>query len=330
VDYSNITMQIIRMLSEDSRMPVYAMSKALGISRRSVSKRLKTIERVFGVRYVPILSASRLGLGFPHTVLVKFKNEPDYDMVREILRNSLGVQLALRTKGAYDLVIFSNERSRPMYARWDRGMRNELYKEGLASWRPSEISFKRMGFLPLRTETFGLFSISEKERAMLSVLNENARIPMIQLARRLGINYKTAIYRFNELLSKKYIKGFTMVMDMPKDLTMSCFFSTYLPANDKDSASKILKRFFTSRNDNSLKSRYLMRISLIGSYDSYTLGIFETPRAARDDVANLRSMLKNVAPFSVKYAHVVGTLVGTLPINNTDPKKEYKEHIGIY
>ena len=147
--YSPLTNRILGLLSENSRISVTDAANILGISRKETARRLKAVEREFGLFYTLELDESALGLDSPHLIGLKFGKGLDKEMVAEELGRSHIPQLVIATKGNYDLMIYANGFSRAEYASWDRNMRRKLTKNGELEWHTSEVTFKRLGFFPL-------------------------------------------------------------------------------------------------------------------------------------------------------------------------------------
>lgn len=327
-EYGLITRRLIRLLSSNSRISVTELSHTLKISRKNVAKRLKKIENEFSIKYTLALSLGRMGLQSPHMIAVRFGIKPDYKKIRELLESSPIPQLVFRCKGLYDMVIYANARSMTRYAKWDRSIRAELAMKYKMRWYQSEVVFRRLGFFPAREDAIDSCRILDGEKKMLKILNQNSRISFKELAKKLGLNYKTTIYRFNELVKKEYIKRFTIVMGLQEGLSFISIFSKYMPPEDTIKAKNITKEIFTTDDDNALVSRWLLKTSLIGSYDSYALGVFDNfSDGYKYGVKLYRSSLKRFAPVTTSYAQVVEVLVGSLPIRSVDLKKEFREHM---
>ncbi len=326
--YSPTTSSILQILSNNSRATISEIAQALGISRNSAARRLKAIEKEFGISYTIELSQSRIGLQSPHIIQVKFDREADYEKIAEVLGNSYIPQITFRTYGLYDMVIYANATSKMRYAKWDREIRVALASKYGMHWRSSEVIIRRLGFFPFSNGLIDASRIQEKEKEILKILNSNSRMQMADIADNLGINYKTAIYRINELVKKKYIKRFTICMDPPKDSCLIGVFGRYLPPKDMAMASITTRRLFTNDDQSAIASRWQLKASLIGSYDTFAIGLFDNFYAAYSyGVKGFRSSLKSSGPISLSHARIGEVICGRLPIRNMDIKKEYREHM---
>ena len=151
-------------------------------------------------------------------------------------------------------------------------------------------------------------------------------MPLSELARKLGMNYKTAVYGFNELLKAGYIKRFTTLTAPHKDLSIIAVFVKYMVMKEDERLDAYAKRLFTHDDENPLVSRYLLKTSLIGSYDSFFMGTFDSVRKAlKYGIGSYQKTLGSIAYNKMAYGAVDDVLLGRLPIRSMDLKKEYIE-----
>ena len=322
--YSITARKVLRMISSNSRVKITEMATYLDMSRRTVALKLAAIEKELKLHYILDFDEEKLGLTRPHLILVKFKGKPDYEKIKEILSRSYIPQLAVTISGTYDLLIYANAFSGREYAHWDKSMQI-LLSPYSAEWHTSEVVHSQLGFFPIRNEAIDRVNIKEKYKKILKILNENSKISFQGLAKALNMNVNTAVYNFNHLLELGYIKSFTAVMDSaPKNISLMTFFSKYTPAEGYESAASNARMAFTSDDENSLISRYLITSPLIGSYDFFTLGAFDNKETAyKQDILYHKNAFKK---FNVRmaYGEVKDIILGKLPIRSIDTKKEYK------
>ncbi|MCL5430462.1 MAG: AsnC family transcriptional regulator [Candidatus Marsarchaeota archaeon] len=322
--YSIVTRKILRMLSEDARITITSMAKELKLSRKEVAKRLEHIEKEFDIKYTLELSKTRIGFNNPHLILVKFKDKPDYKKLAALFERSYIPQLVVPVRnGTYDLFVYANSSSFRDYVQWDRDMRRELMLKYNMQWEQSQIVLTRLGHIPLRDVIIQRARIPEDEKKMLVVLNENSRISFKELASKLGINYKTCIYDFN-IVKKKYIKRFTLSITKPPHISIMSLFAKYVPTEAHERASSYSRRLYTTDEQNSLISRYILKMSLIGSYDSFAIGVFDCFEDSYTyTVQSYRQIFDDFSPTRIVYGELGEPLLGTLPIRSMDIKKEY-------
>ncbi len=325
--YSPLTNRMMRLLSENSRMSVTDIASSLSIHRKDAERRLRAIESEFGLCYTLELNQSRIGLKSPHLVGVKLGEGVDIERVMRELRRFYVPQVVFATKGKYDLVIYANAFSKAEYASWDRAMRRRLTVGGEMRWDTSEITFRRFGFFPLTSRTIDLAWLPERQKAMLKLLNDNSRMTIAEIAEKMDMNYKTAVYSFKELLKTGYISRFTTLVPMRKEISVMAVFIKYLGMREDANIGINSSKIFTSDAENPLVSRYLIKASLLGAYDSFFMGAFDSMRkAVRYGLGAYRTRMRDIAKDRIVELGVREVLLGGLPIRNLNLKKEYKEH----
>ncbi len=320
--YSITARKVFRAVSRNSRAKITEIAGELDVSRRTTALKLAAMERELKLHYTLELDEERLGLNRPHLILAKFHEKPDWPRIKNLIARSHIPQLAAAISGTYDLLIYANALSGIEYARWDKSMQILLapYK---VEWQTSEVVHRQLGFFPLRNEIIEKAGIKEKYKKILSILNDNSRMSFQVLARALGMNVNTAVYNFNSLLKLGYIKSFTTTMELPMNVSLMTFFSKYTAAEGYENSAATARSTFTNDDDNPLISRYLITAPLIGSYDFFTLGAFDSKEIAyREDIQYHKNAFRK---FNAKilYGEVKEVLLGKLPIRSMDTKKDY-------
>ena len=320
--YSITSRRILRKVSEDARASISEMAAYAGASRKTTVQKLKDLERVFGIKYTAELNAEALHIDNAHLIVLKFRRRPDYSKILRQLSGSYIPQIAVTTKGDYDMLIFAAAPSAREYANWDKSMQIKLYEYG-ASWNSSWIVHRQLGFIPVRNELIARLAIEQKYKDMLMILNSNSRTSFQSMSKQLGMHFNTVAYNFNKLVRMGYIRRFTISMSPTKSLSFTSFLAKYTPAEGYESASANARKAFMSDDKDSLISRYILCAPLIGSYDFFTLGVFDSPDAAyRHDVQYHKRLFKEHG-VRLEYAGIDTVLLGRLPIRSVDTRKEY-------
>ncbi len=321
--YSITARKVLRIISNDSRVKITEIANVLDVSRRTAALKLTSMEKELRLSYTLEFDEERLGLNRPHLIMVKFGSKPDFARIKELLSRSYIPQLAVVVSGTYDMFIYANAMGGTEYVKWDKGMQ-QLMAAYNGEWHSSEVAHRQLGFFPLRNELIENTKIKEKYKKMLYILNNNSRISFQELAKALGMNVNTAVYNFNKLIKLGYIRSFTATVDAPKEVSLMTFFAKYTPSEGYESASATARGAFTEDDPNPLINRYLLTAPLIGSYDFFTLGAFDSPEVGyKNDVLYHKNLFKK---YNIKifYGSVKDVLMGKLPIRSMDTKKDYK------
>ncbi len=315
--------KIIRFLSEDARISVSDLSKKVGVSRVTAIKKLKHVEKTFDIRYTLELNEAKLGIDNPHLVMIKFGKKPDYDKIAEILAKSYVPQVAVATKGDYDMIIYAVTPISREYANWDKAMQIALSKYG-ATWQSSWAVHKQLGYFPVRNELIDQLAIKEKYKNLLKVLNENSRATFQEISKKLGIHFNTVAYTFEKMIKSGYIERATISMAPPKGIVFMSFFSKYSPREGYEESSALARKAFLNDDRFSLVSRYLVCAPLVGSYDFFTLGAFDSYDSALKHDINYHKSVLEKHKVEVKFAYLDKVILGRLPIRSIDAQNEYK------
>jgi Lrp/AsnC family leucine-responsive transcriptional regulator len=322
--YNLVTRKIVRLLSENSRLSVAEISKRLNVSRPTVKDRITRLEKEFGVKYTIEIDERAIGLNSPHIIAIKFKKKPNYEKIKTILTSSYIPQVAFSVSGDYDLVIYANALSGSAYAHWDKAMRILLGEYG-ATWEPSEVIHRQLGFFPLRNEAINKTNLDETSKALLTFLNNNARLSFQQLSKMLKMHFNTVKYNYDKLVKAGYIKRATITMDLIKSLCFMTFFTNYVPTHGYEQQSAKAREAVFSDDDNPLISRYPISAPLIGSHDLFALSVFDDKAIAyKHDLSFHKSLFVNhgikMVTGEIKYI-----ILGRLPIRSLDTRKEFKK-----
>ena len=322
-NYSIISRKMVRMLSENSRISISEMAKQLGVSRYTISEKLKRLEKELGLRYTLELNEAALGLSSPHLIAVKFRKNPNYDKIKSILLASCIPQVAFSASGDYDLVVYANALSGSEYAKWDKAMKI-LLSEFHAIWQPSEIIHKQLCFFPLRSEMISRTQVDPSTKQLLMLLNDNARMSFQQISKKLNMHFNTVKYNYDKLLKQGVIRRSTITLDMIKGISFVAWFSNYSPAEGYEESSAKARIPLFIDDEHPLINRYMLTASLIGSHDLFSIDVFDNKATAmKYDIKYHKSLF---VKHGIKMAigEITSLLIGRLPIRSIDPKKEYK------
>lgn len=320
--YSLVSRKIVRMLSEDSRTSISDMAKNIKMSRQSIVERLGRLNEELGLHYTLELNEDALGLSDPHLILVTFTKKPDYDYIKKIFEKSHIPQLVAIFKNGYDMLIYANATSRQEYVHWDKSMQILLSEYGVL-WRASEVAHRQLGFFPLRNELIEKLKLAPKYKEMIKLLNSNSRASFQELSKKLGMHFNTVAYNFKKLEGMGYIKRFTIMMGQQEKVCFMSNFGKYIISRSFEEDAARERKALMSDDENSMVSRYILCCQLVGSYDFFSIGVFDNLKIAlKHDIAYYKKAMANEKP-RMEFGEIERVLVGSLPIRSLDAKKVF-------
>ncbi|MHB1830284.1 MAG: winged helix-turn-helix transcriptional regulator [Candidatus Micrarchaeaceae archaeon] len=322
-EYSMMLRKSMRYLSEDARMSILELSKKLGVSRRTIRDKLLKAESEMGIKYTTEFNETALGLSNPHLIRIRFSKEPNYSEILRVLSSSYIPQLAVTTKGSYDLFIYANAITSSEYVHWDKKTQIMLSKYGVL-WNSSDVAHMHLGFFPIRNELLDRASIPSKDKELLKMLNTNSRVSFSEISKRLNMHFNTVAYNFNRLIRSGYIKRFTLSTDMPKNAAVMTIFSKYLMSEhyEEDSAKSRIA-FRESGTEYPIINRYPIVLQLVGSSDVFIMGVMDDADTAYHHVVSeYKKIFSNEKP-RIEHGRVDKVILGRLPFRSIDTKKEY-------
>ena len=321
--YDPLIRRIVRELSIDARASTNKLASAAASYRRKVSQKLEEAEQKLGLRYTIELNEQKLGLINSHLILAKFESKPQLSSLVSLLSSSHVPQVAATIKGNYDLIIYANAETSGEYVHWDKTTQMRLSEYGVL-WEPSDVAHMQLGFVPLRNELISTLQLQEEYKRMLMLLNENSRMSFSEMGKRLGVHFNTVAYRFNKLLNSGYIRRFTITMDkIPKTSTMAVAGKYSIKDGFENDAANERKAIMAD-DTLPLANRYMLANQLVGSYDFFFVGTFDSREIAVRHGAGYfkRSMGRHLV--RSRYGEIDKVILGRLPIRSIDTKSEYR------
>lgn len=321
-NYSMLSRRLFRLICENSRASISELGLLLGVSRHMVLTRLRALEEGLQLYYTIEFNEDALGLQSPHIVLIKFNKKPDYSAIKSLFLKSYIPQFVSRIDGDFDLLVYANAPTRGEYVHWDKSMQIKLAEYGTL-WQTSEIAHRQLGFFPIRNELLERLNIEDRYKKMLLLLNQNARMPLKELAKRLGMHVNTVSYSFNKLVESSYIKRFTAVVQNRKSFVIMTLFGKYTISEKFEADAANERRALMSDDEYSIVSRYPVVSQLVGSYDYFSIGAFDDMKAAlKYDIGFYKNAMSK-DKVQTRSGTISEVLLGALPLRSFDSKRKY-------
>ena len=211
---------LLEALSMNSRLPHARISSITRIPLHALEYRIKRLERILGIKYALELNMNNLGFS-EYMILAKFiSDKPSHEAVRAALEKNPRVQLALATKGTYDLAIFCVAENNNVVAEVLDSIRTEAALKGIESeWYITPIATD-YGFVPLRQKFFdvlkekvwhrkkhgekpGASSLMYREYAILCELNEDSTKSFASIDRKYDLPMGSAKRAYEDLMNEE-------------------------------------------------------------------------------------------------------------------------------
>lgn len=98
--------RLLMKLMENARMPIYKLAQELGVSRQTVSKKLRKLERDFSLKYVAMPDINKLSLNLRAYIMLRVA--PRDDVRRKVeskIKRLRQVAQAHYIYGQYDMLL---------------------------------------------------------------------------------------------------------------------------------------------------------------------------------------------------------------------------------
>lgn len=146
--------KVLMALSMNSRLSYSSIGRIAGMKSQSVPYRLKKLEASLGIHYTIEINPTAIGFS-TYFIFVKFiDSEPSPETIKAALDSEGLVQLAMLTKGDYDLMMYCvAENNYTLNILLDRIRRHEAFVGVSAIWTVTPVD-QSYGFVPFRDRFF--------------------------------------------------------------------------------------------------------------------------------------------------------------------------------
>lgn len=321
--------KILRALSENSRFSYNELAKRAGCSPQTAKKRVKWLEKEFGIKYVLEFDEEKIGLSAAYITYAKFKSMPDTALLKKLLQKHAGPQFAAITKGDFDFIVYFSGRSNLDFSKWANWFRQQL-SEYITDWQPSHTTGFWFGFFPLSLSTVAGIPLEGPKKKMLMTLAENARMPLEELAKKCGIPPSTAHYHLYSILNAGYVKRCTMIMQK------SDYPITNIDTHGYHIGKEFWRRNLQGRNallneetGLSASNQLIASFNGVGAFDDILFKSFEKLEDCQAHNEMYTGFFSKISTHH-KSAIVMNVIQGALPVRNLDVKREYNQKLEMY
>ena len=213
----------------NARITVPELAKITGLSNTAVNYHLKTLERKYDIKYLLEIDIEKFGY-INYIAFVKFKDKrPTYEEMKKQLEEIPYVQVALTTKGIYDMVLFlvvkaTSEARFTLYK-----LMNLAFSDYEVNWSITP-TYPTFGFIPLRNQFFDILKekawrrtrenprptpdeITEMEYNVIKEMNNDAAADFVAIDRKIGADKGRSNYAYHKLTKTGIIKRATISLN---------------------------------------------------------------------------------------------------------------------
>jgi len=327
--------RIISALSTNARASYEEIASKAGILPQSVRYRVKQLEKMYGIKYITDAYAI-FNLGFyRYIITIKFKGKkPDSAAIKKELEKESRVQLAMLTKGDFDVFIYTLFENPVELENWVYKLRQtNTFANYRAFWNVSYALISH-GVIPVRDEFFDLIKdrvwhrtketprkhegdIFYRQYAVLKALNTNGKKKFNEIDKEYGLKPGTADYTFHELVEKEVIRRVTISM-----LNLPIHYLAIILIKQTN-----IKRFVDNRKEYflyRLKDRGLLtnRVSIIADVGAPYGIVSIIPIYNDSDLEKTEEDLKHILKGTIpKSTIITNILFGNIVLNKLETKE---------
>ncbi len=202
---------ILKALSTNGKIPMSILGSIIGVKETAALSQVKRLEARYGIRYTAEIDPVKLGY-VQYLITVKFIGKfPGIDQLRSVLSAEPRVQLALITKGRYDLMIYALSKNIEEVNHLVLDLRTSLPFD--STWGTAPI-IHGYGYVPIRPEFIESLkgTLLTREYAVLKELITNGKREFTDIDELYGFDKGRSQYSYHKLNGSGTIRRITICM----------------------------------------------------------------------------------------------------------------------
>lgn len=230
VNVSNLDLKdkkILAALDINARESNSVIAKQLKLSKNIINYRINQLEQngiIKGYKTIIDISKINLTLVRIYLDLYEFHPEKEEELIQYLIKEKT-TSFVVRTVGNWDIVIYFNVTNFSTFSeQWSKFLDKyrSLIKEYNTSIVVKKTLFKKAYLLDLKQDTstntweYGESlpeEVDEIDHTILSLLSQNARTPLTEIAKAVNLGSMAIIYRIKQLQKRKIILGYRVELD---------------------------------------------------------------------------------------------------------------------
>ncbi len=222
--------KILAALDQNARESNSLIAKQLKLSKNIINYRINQLEQAGIIKsYRAIIDFSKTNTTYIRVYLdlYEFHPEKEPELIQHLLKESTTSFIA-KTVGSWDLVIYFSVTHLTQFSnQWSKFLEKFRYliKEYNTSIIIKDLLFPKSYLLENKQDTTPMIlergtsepvEIDAIDRQILSLLGQNARLPLTDIAQSVNLGSMAIIYRIKQLQKNKIILGYRVELDFTK------------------------------------------------------------------------------------------------------------------
>lgn len=325
--YSKRSVMLLRRLSSDSRTSISDIAKELKCSRATVTKMMEMLEEKLGIKYTLEVNEYALKDAQRHLITISFTKKPTAEFLKEFFDHERFVQEVYMTEGAFDLMIYTRTSDPITYITWETYLASALADYG-ALLKPCEIVETQFGFFPLDDsfvdEIGGKVKVDAVDKKLLVLLNQNSRMSVAEMSRRVKLRDSTIRYRIFRMKREGLIRRFTLIIQRPPQEYPMVYLNTYrFNRGIADRFLRLITFWMEQDTELTLLNPFQIIAPVSGSYRSFAFTIFENKEEMEEKVIHFQTRLFKADEIKINNAKITGVLKGFYPFRSQVMRDHY-------
>ncbi len=266
---------LLMSLYEDSRASLRGLGKRFKISYHVINSVLEELEDKYDIKYTLELDETRLGFVEGKIITIKFGIKPGIDFIKERIRKDFFIQDAYLAEGDFDLLLYVVGVEPKDFQKWQWTLRM-----GLSKYKPalkfSNVSSRIMGFFPIKSSLIKESEeLSKGERAVLMLLNDNSRMRLSDIAKRLKMSPDKVVYLIKKLKEMGAIKRFTALTQNPDKRILYAYGAYMIPTEEHIELAITMAKEIVNEDLHETVNDYAVTADMNGNYDFFAVCAFK-------------------------------------------------------
>ncbi|MDE1873555.1 MAG: winged helix-turn-helix transcriptional regulator [Candidatus Micrarchaeota archaeon] len=314
---------LLKELCTNARIKLPALSKKFGMSRYLLAQEIKNLEKELELHYTLELDNAKLGFGTTHIMHLKFVKRPSSETLERILNKIPPIQLALLTKGDFDLLCFAVTRTPVEYSQIEIALQLLLEEYG-AKVKSAEVTLARLGFVPLDSNLISRSALESEYKEVLIRLNANSHAKISEISRSIGISDDLVRYYIAKMEREGIIKRYTAVIGKPNTGFTIAYLANYaVRENLQSRIDKERREIIFTGDEQSDVNDFQFMFSTTGSEQTLNIATYRNRKYGLEHSVKAHNRIYAADRPEVVSAEITKPVKGAVPFRYLNVKEVY-------